>query len=64
MSFKDWLKKNEMVGTGAVYDGSKGPDFNWWGDPSSAHKPPKYASAKDFKYNTSQKIVRSKKSGK
>lgn len=34
MTFKNWLQKNEMTGTGAVYDGSKGT-FNWWGAPGS-----------------------------
>lgn len=63
--FKEWLKQQEMVGTGAVYDGTKSPDFNWWGDPESAHKPPKYAKdGKDLKYTTSQKIQSSKKSKK
>lgn len=66
MRFREWLIQLEMVGTGAVYDGTKSPDFNWWGDPGSANRPPKYASEKDFKYNTTQSIVsnRSKKSKK
>ena len=35
LNFKQWF--NEMVGTGAIYDGSKG-EFNWWGAPGSAGK--------------------------
>ena len=30
LTFREWLLQNEMAGTGAVYDGSKGT-FNWWG---------------------------------
>lgn len=65
MSFMEWLRQVEMVGTGAVYDGTSHPDFNWWGDPKSAHKPPKYSKdGKDFKYNTYQSIQSSKKKKK
>jgi len=35
LSFKKWF--GEMVGTGAIYDGSKGT-FNWWGTPGSTGK--------------------------
>jgi hypothetical protein len=42
MDFKNWLKKHEMVGTSAIYDGSKTydkkRDWNWWGAPESAIK--------------------------
>lgn len=38
-TFLEWLK--EMVGTSAVYDGTKSPDFNWWGAPESMIKPKK-----------------------
>jgi hypothetical protein len=44
MKFKEWLIRRqypEMVGTGAIYDGTKDPDFNWWGSPESAIKPKK-----------------------
>lgn len=65
MRFKEWIKQNEMVGTGAVYDGTESPDFNWWGDPSSANKPIKKAkSGKDLKYCKSQSIQNSKHSKK
>ena len=37
MTFKEWLTLNELVGTGAVYDGSRGT-FNWWGAPGSSGK--------------------------
>lgn len=30
-----------MVGTGAIYDGTKSPDFNWWGAPESMDHPHK-----------------------
>jgi hypothetical protein len=33
-TFQEWLK--EMAGTGVVYDGSTGPDFQVWGDPKSS----------------------------
>jgi hypothetical protein len=36
ISFKQWL--GEMVGTGAIYDGTHSPDFNWWGSPEIYHK--------------------------
>jgi hypothetical protein len=36
-TFRQWL--SEMVGTGAIWDGTKSPDFQWWGDPSSAINP-------------------------
>lgn len=37
MKFKEWLKTNEMAGTGAIYDGSGDTeDYQWWGDPKSA----------------------------
>ncbi len=37
MNFAEWLKANEMVGTGAIYDGSGDTeDYQWWGDPKSA----------------------------
>ena len=42
--FKEWLVRREfpeMVGTGAIYDGTKSKDFNWWGDPGSEIKPKK-----------------------
>ena len=33
LSFRQWL---EMVGTGAVYDGTKPKeDWNWWGAPGA-----------------------------
>jgi hypothetical protein len=32
-TFKEWLKLQEMVGTSAIYDGTKSKDFNWWGCP-------------------------------
>ena len=38
-SFKEWLK--EMVGVSAIYDGTKGKDFQWWGAPESMIKPKK-----------------------
>lgn len=45
ISFKEWLVRRtgveEMVGTGAIYDGTKSKDFNWWGAPESAVKPRK-----------------------
>ncbi len=28
-TFKEWYR--EMAGTGAIYDGTDSPDFNWWG---------------------------------
>ena len=54
-SFKEWLIRRqypEMVGTGAVYDGTKSPDFNWWGAPESAIKPGK-KKKKHKKHNES-----------
>jgi hypothetical protein len=37
MRFSEWLKANEMAGTGAIYDGSGDTeDYQWWGDPKSA----------------------------
>ena len=39
--FKEWLKRRairEMVGTGAIYDGTKSPDFQWWGSPEKYFK--------------------------
>lgn len=36
MDFAEWLKQQEMVGTGAIYDGTKSKDFNWWGAPETA----------------------------
>lgn len=44
MKFSEWIVRRqypEMVGTGAVYDGTKSQDFNWWGAPESAVKPKK-----------------------
>lgn len=44
MTFKEWIIRREfpeMVGTGAIYDGTKSKDFNWWGAPESAIKPKK-----------------------
>lgn len=40
-TFTKWLEQMaaEMCGTGAIYDGTKGKDFNWWGCPESAIKP-------------------------
>jgi hypothetical protein len=33
LSFRKWL---EMVGTGAIYDGTKPKeDWNWWGAPGA-----------------------------
>lgn len=35
-SFREFV--TEMVGTGAIYDGTpNGKDFQWWGDPKSAN---------------------------
>ena len=40
ITFFEWMKKqDEMVGTGVVYDGTKSPDFNYWGAPESMGKP-------------------------
>ncbi len=39
MDFAGWLKQQEMAGTGAVYDGTKSKDFNWWGAPETAGRP-------------------------
>jgi len=33
-SFAEFVQ-NEMAGTGAIYDGTKSPDFQWWGAPES-----------------------------
>ncbi len=41
ISFKEWIVAREMVGTGAIYDGTKNKDFNWWGAPEYAIKPKK-----------------------
>lgn len=41
MTFKEWIVWREMAGTGAIYDGTKSPDFNWWGDPKSTIVPKK-----------------------
>jgi hypothetical protein len=39
-SFEDFLR-NEMAGTGAIYDGTKSPDFQWQGSPKSMIRPKK-----------------------
>lgn len=42
IKFTEWLKnkmKTEMAGTGAIYDGTKSPDFQWQGAPESMGKP-------------------------
>jgi hypothetical protein len=45
ISFIEWLKNKKIdeVGgaTGAIYDGSKSPDFQWEGSPESMGKKPK-----------------------
>jgi hypothetical protein len=57
ISFKEWRLKNEMVGTGAIYNGEKATDYsvgkgdlpankrdyNWWGAPETAGKTQKQA---------------------
>lgn len=37
----EFFIQNEMAGTGAIYDGTKSPDFQWWGAPQSMIRPKK-----------------------
>lgn len=39
--------KMEMCGTGAIYDGTKSPDYNWWGCPEKYHQEKKKKKAKN-----------------
>lgn len=58
ITFNEWLKKkmqSEMAGTGAIYDGSKSPDFNWWGAPESMGKPNQPAHKKHHKKHKKDK---------
>lgn len=54
MEFKRWF--NEMVGTGAVYDGTKpSEDWNWWGAPGSQGVSPKKGPIKHGKKKRKRK---------
>jgi hypothetical protein len=48
--FEEWFLQREMVGTGAVYDGTKpSEDWNWWGAPGSTGVSPKKGPIKPKK---------------